>query len=473
MSLHSDYIDYDVFLSQDFDPLSFANSLILSTNSPTDVDVDITTPSKRLGYDITEVQDRISNLAATKHNSLLSEANNVAALSNALEPLKPSVDSLATSYSKLQRDIMEPFYRAQNIHSALRRLHTTTGLLRSLSWFLYLLRQLVSIMDPIAGSNVSISQLEAPRSMRQANIYAISDARTLFKAGQTLAALKKLLVIEPALRSVQIIRTYESSLLPRYENRLVLHCQNILRFYSPTSSSVSMSENSSGSSNKAANMASQDHDDHDTLATYAASSLYVLKPDILSTALSRFVQSQSQAAVTEITRALPSLNLSLSAFTTALSMATDRAKFVSRYETSLKLLIPEETLQQAVREARSSWSASPSGVGVDSTSTASSKSNSDSLVSEYWRELGGATELRLKEFASSNSGITRTIRLKRYPPVTELIQQYTIAPFTKGQENGNSKVLKIIGDGSLESQSAKPDDLTIRQLSRALSIVFN
>lgn len=474
MSLQSDYVDYDIFLSKDFNPLSFANSLILSTNSPTDTEIDIATPAKRLGYDITEVQDRIASLTSSNSSSLLAEAENIQELSAAFQPLQVSVDTLSNSYAKLQRDIIDPYYKAQNIHSALRRLHTTTGLLRSLSWFLYLLRQLDSITEPLMGSHVSIAQLKSPRSARQANLYAIPNASTLFKAARTLAALERLLVIEPALRSVQIIRTYETNLLPRYETRLVLHCQNILRFYSPTSSLVA-------SETSRTNSQSQQHqDDYDTLATYAASSLHCLKPDVLPSVLSSFIQSQSQAAVTELTRALPALNLSISAFTTAFSMAADRALFVARYQQSLKLVIPEESLTQAVEESFATWSPSPSGVNSDSRNNnktskfASENENGSSLVSEYWRQLATATELRLKEFAANNSSVARTVRLKQYPPATELVQQYAVAPFEKGERVDNSKVGGKGGakDNLSLGVSAKPDPTIVRRLARSLSIVF-
>lgn len=470
MSLQSDYVDYDVFLSEDFDPLTFANSLVLSTNSPTDIDVDIATPAKRLGYDITEVQDRIAGLTASKSSSLLSEAGNVADLNAAFAPLRTSVNSLSTSYAKLQRDIIDPYYKAQNIHSALRRLHTTTGLLRSLSWFLYLLRQLESSTEPLMNSNVSVSQLKAARSARQANLYAIPKAHTLFKACQTLNTLKQLLEIEPALRSVQIIRTYETNLLPRYETRLVLHCQNILRFYSPTSSLVASESSKTGSDSQ-----SQNQDDYDTLATYAASSLYAINPDVLSPVLSSFIQSQSQAAVTEITRALPALNLSISALTTALSMAADRAKFVARYQQSLKLVVPEEILTQVVEESNATWSPSGAGPGFNSKSshlnTPHSDLNSSSLVSEYWRQLAISIEIRLNEFVSSNSSITRTVRLKKYPPATELVQQYTVAPFEKKEKVENTKK-QVLNESAKLENFARPNATIVRMLSRSFSIIF-
>lgn len=430
MSLQSDYVDYDVFLDPKFDPIAFANSLVIATNSPNDPEVDLATPTKRLGYDLDEVKDRITQLTSTKQDTLITEGSNIKEMRKALDPLKPAVENLNTSYAKLQRDIMAPFYQAQHIHGALRRLHATTGLLRSLSWFLYLIRQVSAIMDPLAS--VPAATLESPRTARQANLYAIPDGRLLDRAGQTLSSLKKLLAIEPALRSVQVIRTFESSLLTRYESRLTQHCQNIVRFYTLTSSSsVPLPSNSS------ANV-----DDYDTLAAHAANTLAMLNPDLLVLALSRFVQSQAQASVTEIGRSLPSLNLSIQAFTNALSTTADRAKFVGRYENSLKHSVQEDILRNAAENINPSHF-----TNVEKT-----------LVTEYWSELGNSIEQRVREFSTNNSNMATTIRFKNYPSTTSLIETYTVAPF----QSSTDPVI----------QAASPDQPTIRQLSRSLVILF-
>lgn len=446
MTLESDYVDYDVFLDPDFSPVVFANKLVLSTNSPTDTDIDLVTPTKKLGYDLEEVRQRITQLTSDKHEVLIAEGENMSEIKKSLEPLKPAVENLSSSYAKLQRDIMSPYYQAQHIHGALKRLHTTTGLLRSLSWFLYLLRQITSIMEPIASSSSAPPSLESPRTARQANLYAIPSGRQLLRAAQTITTLRKLLEVEPALRSVQVIRIYESNLLARYESRLTLHCQNIIRFYTPTTSS-SIAPSNAGSNDT-------QPDDYDTLAAHAATSLSILNPESLVTYLARYIQSQSQASIAELSRSLPSLNLSIQAFTNALILATERARFVGRFEESLKHTIPSEILQNVIEEAHATQFSSSSS----NASSSSNKVNYNTLVEEYWREYGTAVEIRIREFANNNSNMAKTIRFKSYPSTTDLVDTYITAPFEKNQD---PKV-----------KTYKPDTAVIRQLCRSFVVLF-
>ncbi|VVT46492.1 uncharacterized protein SAPINGB_P001240 [Magnusiomyces paraingens] len=429
MSLQSDYVDYDVFLDIKFDPIAFANTLVVATNAPNDAEVDLATPAKRLGYDLAEVKERIEKLTTDKYDALITEGVNVQEMSRALEPLKPAVENLTAAYGKLQRDIMAPFYQAQHIHGALRRLHATTGLLRSLTWFLYLVRQVSAIMDPLltSDSSSSSSPSSAPRTARQANLFAIPDGRLLLRAAQTVISLHKQLSMEPALRSVQVIRTFESSLLGKYEARLTQHCQNIIRFYTLTSASTVPLPTSN----------SINVDDYDTLAAHAASALAILNPNALVGSLVRFVESQAQASVTELTRSLPSLNLSMQAFTNALGTIADRARFVGRYENALRHSISDDILSRAV------------GKFGD---------KAESLVGEYWADFADAAEQRLREFAGSNNNMATTIRFKNYPSSSTLVETYVIKPFNKS--------------GDPLARTCKPDAISVRQLSRGLAILF-
>lgn len=440
MSLQSDYVDYDVFLDPNFSPISFANSLILSTNSPNDQEIDLKTPAKRLGYDLEEVQQRISQLTSQNHETLMAEGSNIVDLKNALQPLKPAVNHLTSSYAKLQRDILGPYYKALHIHGALKRLHTTTGLLRSLTWFLYLARQLTSILDPISA--VPTSAIEAPRNSKQANLYAIPNGSQLLRAAQTLNALRQLLVMEPALRSVQIIRTYETSFLNANDRKLILHCQNILRFYSPASAAT-IGPNTPGTD-------ANPVDDYDTMASHAAQALSILDNEALISSLSKFIQNQAHAVVTEMSRALPSLNLSIQAFKTSCNIATDRAVFLGRYEDSLKNSIDREIIQLAIQDAQASYQPLPSSqVGDSRYST---------MVSEFWREFSSAIEGKIREFTNNNSNMTKTIRFKNYPKSAELVNSNILQAFEKSKDS-------VV-------QASAPDPISIRQISRSLAILF-
>ena len=48
------YIDYEAFLDPDFSASSFANTLVLATNNPSDTPLDLSTPLSRVLFDVQE-----------------------------------------------------------------------------------------------------------------------------------------------------------------------------------------------------------------------------------------------------------------------------------------------------------------------------------------------------------------------------------------------------------------------------------
>jgi hypothetical protein len=56
------YADYSSLLADSFTPAVHANSLVLATNDPSDKTTDLTSPMKRIQYDLEEVNRRIDEL---------------------------------------------------------------------------------------------------------------------------------------------------------------------------------------------------------------------------------------------------------------------------------------------------------------------------------------------------------------------------------------------------------------------------
>jgi hypothetical protein len=63
------YADYALLLSPTFTPSSHANKLVLATNDLSDKQTDLTSPMKRIEYDLEEVNRRIDQLV---HYALIS-----------------------------------------------------------------------------------------------------------------------------------------------------------------------------------------------------------------------------------------------------------------------------------------------------------------------------------------------------------------------------------------------------------------
>ena len=423
--LESDYIDYEVYLEDSFSPISFANSLVQATNDAHDVDIDLVTPSKRLRYDLDEVEQRISNLTSTNYEGLISQAASAGAVVSTLPPLRTSLDHVNSSYAKLQRDILTPYYNAQNLYTALKRLHATAGLLRALTWYLYLARQLAILIKSISSTN---AVAENPRSARAANLDAI-EPKDLLQAGQTLLEIRSQLKSEPGLRSLQVIRTHEAS-LGRIESKLVLHCQNIIKFYKSRSveslSDSSTARSSSPSLSSSSSLSTPAGVDYTSLVTHACYTLFLLKPEALASAIQKFHLAQVSASVSEIVRSLTSLNMSMSHFNSAFANASDRAQTLHTLSTSLESFnrpspLPSQSTNNPIAEQSdlSLWDFVSSSLDVTSLSAA------------YWRDLGRNLEGQIRDFTYNNPNMTKTIRFKNYPSTTTIVDTFAVKPFTR------------------------------------------
>ncbi|CAN6624949.1 conserved oligomeric Golgi complex subunit 5 [Trichomonascus vanleenenianus] len=184
----SEYIDYDLYLDEEFSAVKFANSLVLATNNPVDPEIDLDVPSKRLNYDIEEVTKLINEVAAENYEELLSQTGTVQLAQGALAPLKKNLEHINYSYSKLENDILKPYDRAQLLYTTLKKLHQTSSLLRSLTWYLYLARQLDTL---------------------------VKNPESLFKAAVNLYQSKQQVKLNPGLKSLHIIRVHEKTLNER------------------------------------------------------------------------------------------------------------------------------------------------------------------------------------------------------------------------------------------------------------------
>src|ERR1700760_678660 len=65
------YIDYEAFLDPSFSATSFANSLVLATNNPSDTPLDLSTPLSRVLFDVQEIDTHIDTLTTKSALPLL------------------------------------------------------------------------------------------------------------------------------------------------------------------------------------------------------------------------------------------------------------------------------------------------------------------------------------------------------------------------------------------------------------------
>jgi hypothetical protein len=338
--------DYDVFLEQGFSPLAFANSLVLATNTSLDVEVDLDAPSRRLGYDLEEIERLIESIASDNYEELLDQASSVQHAQEALKPLKTSLDHVNFSYSKLQRDVVKPYEKAFKLHTALKKLHQTSSMLRALTWYLYLARQLATLMGP-------------------------ETSNSNYRAALSLKEVQKQLEVNPSLKSLQIVRAHENS-LAWVEDHLKSQSQHKIRTFTMVQDTTDVS--------------------------YAFLTLYLLDPSSLVMAVDSFLRAQVTSAVTNVSRSLPG---SISAIEGAVNDARNRARSLNAITSALES-------SKAPTEQREDVSGHETP-GMTLLTFIKSSLDIKSMISDFWRDVASELDGRTREFVSRNPVAARSL----------------------------------------------------------------
>jgi hypothetical protein len=354
----SQYVDYDVFLEPRFSPIAFANSLVLATNNASDLEIDLDVPAKRLDYDIEEIDKLINDSAEENYLELLSQGTKVQMARQAVSEFKPSLDHVNFSYSKLEKDFLQPYRKSQTLHSALKRLHMASSLLRSLTWYLYLARQLwISLQQNSASSN--------------------------YQAAIHLQQVYKQLKANPNLMSLQIIRGHEKS-LSEISDRLKAQSRHRIRNFSYSADKQAFS--------------------------YACLTLYTLESDSMVTEIKNYLIAQVAATSTHMSKVLMS---SITGFEGAANDARNRARaLVSMNSILATTSIGHEDDNELVPEKK------PTQTLLEFLHT---KSEFKNLVSSYWRDVASNLDTKLRELTLRNPTAARTMA-PSVPKLKEMIQ---------------------------------------------------
>jgi hypothetical protein len=177
------YIDYELFLDPDFSSPDFANTLVLSTNNPTDTPLDLSTPLSRVLFDIQEVDSHIHTLTAASALPLLSHTQTQTTASSRINTeLTSQVGSLNDSYKRLEKEIIGRYEAAEEVQRVSERLWQTVRLGRAVGRALQLGRQLEVQMAELSGSSTSTAKDPKVRE----------DYRAMVRASNTILTLRQL-----------------------------------------------------------------------------------------------------------------------------------------------------------------------------------------------------------------------------------------------------------------------------------------
>lgn len=197
------YIDYETFLSPAFSPHAFANTLITSTNDPSDPDLDLSTPLSRVLFDLQEIDTHIHTLTTTSSLPLLSyTAASHAAASHILQHIESQTAGLTAAYQRLSQTVIARSTAASTAVTLCTNLHAATSQLRELGRALALARQLEMQLAELHRPPAE-HEHENERAMVRA-AHSVLELRRLFEAGRDaldgveLARELQALVVAPA-----------------------------------------------------------------------------------------------------------------------------------------------------------------------------------------------------------------------------------------------------------------------------------
>ncbi|KAL6877157.1 Golgi transport complex subunit 5 domain-containing protein [Trichoderma novae-zelandiae] len=380
------YIDYETFLSPDFAPASFANSLVLATNNPDDSPLDLSTPLSRVLFDAQEIDSHIDLLTTRSAVPLLQHTQSQTQASRAIvDQLEAQIASLNDSYKQLEKEVIDKHAEAEEIRQVALRLWETLRLGRSMGRCLQLGRQLQVQMSELGGSSTGAGK---------------SDHGALVRCSYTILSLREVLDSKApgeeghGLDKLNAIKALQDTVIVPTERRIVEVSERLIReFAIPSNITFAQSEEAR------------------SRLTSAMSAVYLLSPSagiqpdkwspkLLLQALESYVRSALQASTAALSRSLgqlPTLDKSLSEVVSYCQNVATLELILEATETPAHPLFPAP----AKKKQHSLYQ------------LLLSRFETNSLVSYFWRTMASNISARVQEIATRGGIVARTLRTNK------------------------------------------------------------
>ncbi|KAF2500100.1 golgi transport complex component Cog5 [Lophium mytilinum] len=396
------YIDYEAFLDPSFSATSFANTLVLSTNNPSDTPLDLSTPLSRVLFDVQEVDTHIDTLTTKSALPLLEHTKDQSESSGRiLKEVEGQVASLTESYKTLEREVVERYEVAEQVRLTAERLCQTVKIGRAVARCLMLGRQLEVQMAELSSSGAGATKRE--------------DHRAMVRSSNTLLSLRQIfLASKPGeegedLDRINVITTLKNEMVVPSERTIISRAQQVVREFSM--SSLLASNSSSGQSSSASTYAQTE--DTKSRTTSALLALYLLSPTSANTSVDQFqpallinaLQDYLQTALKSSHAALSRALATLPSLDRALLEISARCQNIVALEALLEstkqpvhpLLEPSTPIEE---KKRSTDFLHPLLLSLDTSS----------LPSYFWRSLASTLSPRVQEILNRGGVSARTLR---------------------------------------------------------------
>lgn len=391
------YIDYETFLSPSFSPAAFANTLVLSTNNPTDTPLDLSTPLSKVLFDSQAINTQIDTLTSKSALPLLSHTQEQTESSaRIVQEIDSQVASLNDGYKRLEKEVLVRYEAAEEVQTVASRLWETVRLGRSVARCLQLGRQLEIQLAEVAATGNPVKIVGQKE-----------DHRALVRCSNTLLSLHELFSKRAAgqegygLDRVDVVRTLQSTLVNPAERTVLTKSQQIVREFS-------MSTLSSGSSTTTYAQTA----DTKSRTTSALLSLYLLSPIPDPAKVMKkterwepeqLIQALQDYLRTALTSSLASLARALSTLPTldrTLLEVSARCQNILALESLLSSTTPppHPTLSASVPHA------------ANFLLPLLSSLETGSLASYFWRTLAGGLSTKVMEILNKGGVSARTLK---------------------------------------------------------------
>jgi hypothetical protein len=385
------YVDFDTLLSSTFSPHAYANTLITSTNNPTDTQLDLSTPLSRVLFDVQEVDTRIHNLTTQSALPIIeyTQSQNAAA-QRVLKVVEDEVERANGSYARLEREVLVRYREAEAARRGAQRTWEVLKLGRAVNRIVGLARQVEGLMSDSGLGQVGRQGKEDHKAVLRA-VYPILTAREIV-SGEEGKDLSR----------VNVVRSMRNEVLIPEEEKIKSRAQQIVREFSMSSLSGATTFSQT--------------EDAKARTTSAVTMLYLLspiptpaptvadfQPDLLIRALQHYLQNAVTSSAASIGRALTTLPT----LERTLVEVSARCQNIVALETLLAgISTPEHPLLGL-------GPADPLIEDANLLQPLLHCLDTSSLASYFWRSLASSLSARVQDIVGRGGVSARTLKTNR------------------------------------------------------------
>ncbi|CCD55715.1 hypothetical protein ACHAQE_004894 [Botrytis cinerea] len=394
------YIDYETFLSPTFSPSSFANSLVLGTNNPTDTPLDLSTPLSRVLFDAQEINTHIDTLTTKSALPLLSHTQDQTESSQRIvQEIDSQVASLNDGYKRLEKEVLVRYETAEEVQTVASRLWETVRLGRVVARCLQLGRQLEIQLSEIGNTGAPVKVPGAKE-----------DHKALVRCSNTLLNIRELFQKSGpgeegyGLERIEVVRTLQTSIINPAERVVLSRSQQLIREFS-----MSNLSSISNTSTYAQTRDTKERTDSALKTLYLLSSTSGLnsknakklkwEPDILVQSLQDYLRTALTSSLASLSRALATLPT----LDRTLLEVSARCQNVLALESLLASMQPPAHPNLPSDDMAPANFLQPLLTSLET----------GSLPSYFWRTLAGGLTTKVQEIINKGGVSARTLRSNR------------------------------------------------------------